>query len=711
MSDTEDKLFDLLDEWALLHKQGKDVLVQELCRDCPELVDELEHRVSVLKATDWLDQSLDDGDEKPLDKTKPSDFGFPEHLGRYRLDELIGEGGFGQVWRGFDSELHRKVAIKIPRPDRISTPERIEQFVQEARRVAQLKHPGVVPIYDVGRDDKLCFIVCDLVEGKNLAEVIAEERHDAGSACRIVAEVARVLQHAHDQGFVHRDIKPSNLLLDHQSKVFLTDFGIAATVEELEGGNRQSVGTLAYMSPEQIANESVDARTDIYSLGLVLFELLTGERLIAANDPRRAREQIERGAIPLLEAFSIPAELKAICRKCLAQERESRFEKANDLANALDKFLNKRSRVGLWIGMVGAVVLVGIVVVLWKANFWSEKEAGTLSEQPVVVSSDDRKTIVISEPRRSFEQSSPISSLAFDSSAERVVIGSTDGTTRLLKIDGDETQTIKLDNASEVTAIAVSPNGSRLACGCANGLVRMWDLSQSPPKELSTLAGHSGRVRDLVFNHDGTVVVSGSDDKTAQVWDLTLSPPQLAKLPPAEGPILAVKFVGDELAVGIGSASENSGQLWFWRVALAQQQLRPIDTKTLDRLNGIEDIAFSADGRFVVVVHDGGKIAGLELETHPEHRRRAIRMIGFLDRQSEPISTIAVLPGSKFSVVVSRGSRVELWNLRTTRQVARIEQSDSILSFAVSQDGRVVATGTQSHVRIWRMPDDFHGSE
>lgn len=332
MPDTEDRLFDLLDQWALLHKQGKDVLVHELCRDCPELVDELERRIATLRATDWLDQPLEDSRDEPI-KNKPPDFGLPDHLGRYRLHELIGAGGFGQVWRGFDPELQRAVAIKIPRPDRVSTPERIERFIEEARRVAQLKHPGIVPIHDVGREGDRCFIVSGLIDGKNLAEDITSSRPSQEDACRIVAEIARILQHAHQCGFVHRDVKPANILLDDQGKVFLTDFGIAATLDEKP---TSSVGTLSYMAPEQVAGQPVDARSDIYSLGVVLFEMLTGNRLIDSSNPAKARDEIGSGkAVARLETAECPTWLKFVCRKCLATEPQDRFSTADELANAL----------------------------------------------------------------------------------------------------------------------------------------------------------------------------------------------------------------------------------------------------------------------------------------------------------------------------------------------------------------------------------------
>jgi len=710
--DTDDKLFDLLDEWALLHKQGKDVSVHKLCQDYPELVEELQRRIKTLKATDWLDEPLGDRDEPPLVRSKPGDCGLPNHLGRYRLDELVGAGGFGQVWRGFDSELHRAVAIKIPRPDRVSTPERIERFIEEARRVAQLKHPGIVPVHDVGREDGFCFIVSDFIEGQNLAEVISNNRPSQADACRIVAEVARILNYAHDLGYIHRDVKPANILVDDQKKVFLTDFGIAATVEELSHAT-SSTGTLPYMSPEQLAGEPVDGRTDIYSLGVVLVELLLGEKAATADDLAKTISRIKDGnAIHRLKSASLPAGLKAICRKCLAPNRDDRFETAGAVANALNKLSEKQSRSGTWITGFSVLLLVGLMAAFWLPRFWLPTET---DEQPAqvarVTASTDASGLIVAEPGHVFETNSPVSSLAMDSKAGRLLVGCVDGTAMLLSLKDEETQPVKLDNASAVTAIVVSPSGSRAVCGCANGLVRIWDLAQSPPEELVTLLGHSGRINTLAFNSDGSALAAGSDDQTAQVWDLSVTPPQLAKLPTAEGSVLALTFLGNELAIGIGSGSDQPAHLWIWQVALAEQQLHPIDIKSLDQITGIEAFSFSPDGQFMAVVGRDGKIAALELEVHPEHRRRAIRMVGHLERPSERISAIQFLPSSEPVIAIGCGSNIVFWDVRTNQQLARIEESSPLQCLAISQDGRTVATGTQSQVRTWNLPRDYGRSQ
>ncbi|MCZ2344394.1 MAG: serine/threonine protein kinase [Bacteroidales bacterium] len=210
MTDT-DRIAELLLDWEDRREHGIDVPVEELCRDCPHLIPELARRINALKATTWLTRGDDDPpSETPAPVTPP-----PLPLGgRYRLDMKVGEGGFAEVWKGYDLELRRAVAVKRPKPSRLGTTDRLERFVAEARRAAGLKHPGVVPVFDVGRDAADAFIVSELVEGGSLAERIVTNPPIVQESVRLVAEVADTLAYAHRHGFLHRDIKPANVLID-----------------------------------------------------------------------------------------------------------------------------------------------------------------------------------------------------------------------------------------------------------------------------------------------------------------------------------------------------------------------------------------------------------------------------------------------------------------------------------------------------------------
>ena len=245
-----------------------------------------------------------DADEDITDEDDPQPIlELPKILGgRYRVEGLIGDGGFGWVFKGYDPELQRPVAIKIPKPRSGVTSDRADMLLEEARKIAKLRHPGIVSVHDVGKQDSSVFVVNDFIDGENLADRIARSKPSISETVELVAEVADALGFAHELGFVHRDIKPANILIDRQGKPLITDFGIAATIDELARGRNITSGTLPYMAPEQLADEVqlIDGRTDLYALGVVLYEMLTGRHPYQARTPTALREQILfRSPVPL----------------------------------------------------------------------------------------------------------------------------------------------------------------------------------------------------------------------------------------------------------------------------------------------------------------------------------------------------------------------------------------------------------------------------
>ncbi len=266
----------------------------------------------------------------------------PSHLGRYAIEGYLGNGGFGVVYRGRDDQLQRAVAIKVPHPHRVQTEAERRLYLAEAQTVAQLDHPGVVPVFDFGvLDDNRCFVVSKLIDGRNLAQVIASDRLSLESCVSLVISVAETLHYIHRHKLIHRDIKPSNLLLDRDNRIYVADFGLA--MHEAEAvKHRPGAGTPNYMSPEQAGGEGhrIDFRTDLYSLGVAMYEMLTGTRPVQGESFEDTKQKlITLEPVPLVvHDPTIPAELNRICLKLLSKRASDRYQSGQELADDLRHF-------------------------------------------------------------------------------------------------------------------------------------------------------------------------------------------------------------------------------------------------------------------------------------------------------------------------------------------------------------------------------------
>jgi beta-lactam-binding protein with PASTA domain/predicted Ser/Thr protein kinase len=261
--------------------------------------------------------------------------------GRYEVEARIGSGGMAEVWKGRDRVLNRTVAIKTLLPQFARDGNFVDRFRREAQAAARLNHPGIVSVYDSG-DGNDPFIVMQYIEGRTLADFLASGKTlPPMQAAEIVQEIAEALAAAHAHGVIHRDIKPANVMVTREGKVLVMDFGIARMIAGPETAPQTSavMGTASYLSPEQAQGQPVDARTDIYSLGVVLYELLTGRPPFTGDSPMAiAYKQVNANASPPSSVNDdVPPELDAIAMRALSKNPANRYQTAQEFADDLER--------------------------------------------------------------------------------------------------------------------------------------------------------------------------------------------------------------------------------------------------------------------------------------------------------------------------------------------------------------------------------------
>jgi len=276
-------------------------------------------------------------------------------LSHYQIQEKLGEGGMGVVYRALDTHLNRPVALKLLPADKVSNPERRKRFVQEARAASALNHPHIVTIYDIASHDQHDFIAMELIEGKTLDQLLHHKALPLADIFKYSIQIADALSKAHAAGIVHRDLKPSNIMVTNDGRVKVVDFGLAKLLEPEQAGAEANtlplqdaapktdegtiVGTLSYMSPEQVEGKKLDARSDVFSFGSVLYEMSTGRRAFQGETKLSTLSAILQGEPkPAGElGTTVPRDLEKIIRRCLRKDLERRFQSMKEVRIALEE--------------------------------------------------------------------------------------------------------------------------------------------------------------------------------------------------------------------------------------------------------------------------------------------------------------------------------------------------------------------------------------
>lgn len=535
----------------------------------------------------------------------------PRRLGKYELVAPVGEGAFGTVYQARDVELHRMVAIKIPRAANLVDKALLERFLREGRSVAQLRHPSIVTVHEIGQHEKTPFLVSEFVQGKTLATVLSSRQISAREAAELTSTLAEALHYAHDMGVVHRDVKPTNIMLDELGAPRLMDFGLArrnandATMT-VDG---QLLGTPAYMSPEQARGEShnVDGRSDVYSLGVVLYQMLTGQ-LPFQGETHRLLDQVLHDDPQRPSSLSrlVPRDLETICLKAMAKEPSRRYATARDLADDLRRYLNHEP--------IHARA-VGGAERLWR---WSRRKpalaAMTAAAALLLMALAGGGLIAAVQFQKQAEANEEelyFNSIGFahrDLTANLPNPGQVEALLEacpedrrhwewycLKRLWRGEPRVLQDSGNHESNSVSFSCDRTRLAAGCADGVVRVWDLKTN---KVTSLAGHTGYVVSVAFSPTNpNLLASTSADATVRLWDLTMNR-QITELPgrsdaPENGRGLAYSLAfspdGQKLAACSG---DRAVRVWG---LTTKKRLFDLTGHALRAAC----VAFSADGKLV----------------------------------------------------------------------------------------------------------------
>jgi eukaryotic-like serine/threonine-protein kinase len=578
--------------------------------------------------------------------------------GRYELQSVLGRGGMGEVWLAQDPVLGRQVAVKVL--PALSGAESVRRFEREAATLAKLQHPGITVVHDAGRHEGYLFIVMELLQGQDLARLM--DGHRSGLLLGRVLDLARqtvdALTAAHDNDVIHRDLKPANVFVQPGDRVKVCDFGIArsADASSVLTATGIVIGTPAYMSPEQCQGQPVDARTDLYALGAVIFELLTGQAPFSPEQPPYAvmRQHVEQiPPRPRTLRPDIPERLDDLVMALLAKDPRNRPD-AHDLATGLarlaegSKARTRREQQPPKVTPSGDSYTLRHTITKRLGNALAFSPDGT-----TLATSASEEEIQIwdahtgKQRRKLTGNKGWVRALAFSPDGNTLVSGGDDKVLRVWDPRTGNQRRQLTGHTDEVYAVAFSPDGTTLATGGRDETVRVWDAHTG--QQRLALTKHRRTVHAVAFSPEGRALATGGGNSVARVWD-PYTGQQRHKLRKGSGAVLAVAFSpdGNTLATGSG-IGENAVRIWDARTG---RQRREMSAHT----DWVKSLAFSPDGNTLAT--GGGTEDGLIIIWDPHTGEQRL----ILTEDSGSVNAVAFSPdGRALAAACTHG--VHIWTI------------------------------------------------
>jgi hypothetical protein len=591
----------------------------------------------------------------------------PKYLGRldnhFEVEAVVGRGGMGIVMRALDPCLQRTVALKVLDPMLARNELARTRFCREARAAASVTHENVVAVHQVDIDEEkdLPYLVMQYVSGVTLQDRLDRgEKLSLREVVRIGQQAAGGLAAAHAQGLVHRDIKPGNILLEEPGgRVKLTDFGLARAAEDAKLTQTGFVaGTPLYMAPEQARNEPVDARTDLFSLGSVLYAMCTGRPPFEASSPflvlQRVTGEVPRPIHDLNPA--VPDDLAELIEHLLEKDPADRVQSAAEVADRLGDMLARLP--------ADAVVSPPSAPVRRSTFTRTRRNGSPWLRWPAVVAITVLAALGV------------------------LFLTELAGLTRLTQPGPPRDMSLATlpATAGATWAVQFAPDGKSLAAGYDDGTVQVWDVLSPKHEVKGTIKAHAGPVWTLAYSDDGTMLATASDDTEARIWDATTRDKKQSI--PHKAAVRAVALTPDGKTLVTGT---RSGGVRFWDVATGKETV-----KTEGHTGGVYAVAVSRNGKTVASASVDKTVKLWEAAAG--HIRTA------LQGHVGPVFAVAFSPDGQTVATGGWGERpVRLWDAANGQDRMLIHApAQDVWGVAFSPDGRLLAAACADHtVKLW----------